>query len=903
MSDFNLDKAIKNWRKKLEKYPDLEPGYIEELEAHLRDKIDYLLAEDFNLEEAFLKASEDVTGGLPEVIEEFRSSRTNGKNPPVWKSRSWVPSLLPNYLKVTFRNVWRNKGYAFINILGLAIGITSCILILLYVNDEFNYDQFHEKSDRIYRVLTDTKWGDQEGVAFTSPPPLGRIFTEEIAGVKSFVRFYKPQEQIVRNNDIYFKEEGIFAADSTFFDMFSFELLEGNPETALKQPYSMVITPKIARKYFSDERALDQSLRLGEDQNAYTITGIVAPPPSNSHIQFDILTSIYTYDPVDYFDWSWVWNGVATYVMLHEQAEAEEAQAQIPDIVEANLPATFKRIGFSFEELIENGGHWNYRLQPLSELWLYSSAIGNPLGGSSNILYIYILGTAAIFILIIACINFMNLATARSTNRGKEVGIRKTLGSSRKVLAGQFLSESVLYSIAAALLACLLINLVLPGFNNLASKDLSFSLFDEPWVYGGLALLTLFVGLLSGSYPALALSSYKPVDVLKGNLRSGSKGKRLRHILVVGQFAISLVLIIGTLIVYAQLDYMQSKDIGLDKGQVIVIKNGENLYNQQETFRRQLAGMEGIISASLASNYPTKGDFTDFYHPLNAKGTDLMISSLLTDRYFIETMGIELIAGRNFREESAVDQRSVIINKKTAQSFGWFPDEAIGQKIVYPGGDYQTFTVVGVMENFNYYSLMNPVPNFAFFHRSSKSYTVDSDYVVAKIAPNRISETLDAISSQWENFRQNVPFEYVFLDDQFDALYRSQQRMGIVFGVFTTIAILVACMGLLGLVTFATEQRTREIGIRKVFGATSANIVLLLSKDFAKLTGLAFLIACPIAWYLMKQWLQDFAYSITIGPGIFLAAGFATMLVVLATISFQSLRAALSNPVKSLRSE
>lgn len=899
---FNLEQAIQNWKSSLKKYQGLEPGYIEELEAHLRDKIDHLLTKGYDPKEAFQKASNDVIQGVPQVVEEFRTSRTGGKNPPAWKSRSWIPSLLPNYMKVAFRNFWRNKGYAFTNILGLAIGIASCILILLYVTDEFSYDRFHEKSDRIYRVLTDTKWGDQEGIAYTSPPPLGRVFSEEVSGIKSFVRFYKPQEQIVRNEEIHFKEEGIFAADSTFFDMFSFELLQGNPKTALKQPYSMVITPRIARKYFDGESAIGQSLQLGEE-NTYTITGIVAPPPANSHIQFDILTSIYTYSDVEYFDWSWVWNGVATYVTLHENADLQQAEEQIAGIVKDNLPATFNRIGFSFEELLENGGHWNYKLQPLTEVWLYSSAIGNPLGGSSDILYIYILGTAALFILIIACINFMNLATARSVNRGKEVGIRKTLGSTRNVLAGQFLTESLLYSMAAALLACLLINLVLPGFNSLASKELSFGLFSRPWLFGGLALLTLFVGLLAGSYPALALSSFKPVEVLKGKISSGSKGRRLRHALVVGQFTISLILIIGTLIVYAQLDYMQTKDIGLDKEQVIVIKNGEKLENQQETLRAQLASMEGIQSASVTTNYPTEGDFTDFYHPLNAKGNDLMIASLMTDHYFIETMGIELIEGRNFREESAVDRRSVIINRKTAEGFGWTPKEALNQKIVYPGGDYQTFTVVGVMENFNYYSLMNPVSNFAFFHQSSDSYRVDSGYIVAKMAPNRIRETLNAIADQWESFRQDIPFEYVFLDDQFDALYRSQQRMGVVFGVFTIIAILVACMGLLGLVTFATEQRTKEIGIRKILGASSGAIVLLLSKDFAKLTAASFVIACPIAWYLMQQWLQDFAYRITIGPGLFLIAGGATLLIVLATISFRSLQAALANPVKSLRSE
>jgi putative ABC transport system permease protein len=411
------------------------------------------------------------------------------------------------------------------------------------------------------------------------------------------------------------------------------------------------------------------------------------------------------------------------------------------------------------------------------------------------------------------------------------------------------------------------------------------------------------VGLLSGSYPAVALSSYKPVDVLKGKIKSGSKGRTLRNVLVVSQFVISLVLIIGTLIVYSQLDYMQHKDIGLDKEQIVIIKNGANLRNQQETFRDELMKLPGIVSASLTTNYPTQADFTDFYHPQNTKGNDVVISSVLTDHYFMNTMGIDLIKGRNFRKYGSSDSRSIIINKKTADSFGWTPQEAIGKIIVYPGGDYQKFKVIGVMKNFNYYSLLNPVPNFAFFHRSSHSYDVDKAYLAVKISPKNITQTLASISSKWKKFKADVPFEYEFLNDRFDALYRSQEQMGVVFGVFTIIAIIVACMGLLGLVTFATEQRTKEIGIRKVLGASSGSIILMLTKDFAKLTGIAFLIACPIAYYLMQQWLQDFANRIEIGPGIFLISGFATMFIVLTTISWQSLKAALMNPVNSLRSE
>lgn len=900
---FNLEQSIKAWRKKLQKYQGLEPGDLEELEAHLRDKIDHLLTKGYDPEEAFQKASSDMTDGIREVISEFRTSRTNGKNPPAWKSRSWMPTLLPNYLKVTFRNFWRQKVYGVINVAGLAIGIASCLLILMYINHELSYDGFHKNSNRIYRVNTDYKWGDQQGVGSTTPPALGRTFREEIPEVESYVRIYKPQPQVVRQDDRYFSESSILATDSKLFDIFSFKLLKGNPQNVLEKPNSIVLTPEMARKYFDNESPIGQTLELGKTKSAYTVTGIVAPPPSNSHIQFNMLTSLSTYGNVEYFEWSWVWTQLTTYVMLNKNASLMAAEAKIPSIVNQHLPATFKRIGFSFQELVENGGHWKYNLQPFNRVWLHSAQAGNILGGTGNILYIYILGTAAIFILLIACINFMNLATARSITRGKEVGIRKTLGSSRQSLAGQFLIEALIYSFTAAVLACLIINLSLPGFNELAGTRLSFNLIDQPWIIPSLLALAICVGLLSGSYPAVALTSYQPVEVLKGTLQSGSKGRRLRSTLVVGQFVISIMLIIGTLIVHNQLQFMQNKDLGFNKEQVLVIDNGKNLGTSQETLRKELVKIPGILSASLTSSYPTKSDFTDFYRPENSSGKDLPISSILTDRHFINTLDIKLLAGRNFRQEAKADSASVIINREAAKNIGWKPGEAIGKKLIYPGGNNQKFTVIGVMNDFNYYSLQNPIGPFAFFNRSSKSYTTSNDYIVARFEPTQIQGTLQKLSTLWKDFMPETPFEYEFLSDRFAAQYRSQLRMGMVFSVFTIIAILIACMGLLGLVTFTTEQRTKEIGIRKVLGASTGNIMILLSKKFVRLTVIAFLIACPIAYFGMQQWLQDFAYRISIGPSIFILSGAMALLLVLITVSFQAAKAAFSNPVNSLRSE
>jgi putative ABC transport system permease protein len=900
---FSIEQAITEWRSNLKRHQGLEPGHIEELESHLRDKIDDLREQGCSDEEAFLKSVENNFDNAEEIAEQFFQARKTKLIPPPWQNKSVLTALLPNFLKVVTRNFVRNKGYAFINIFGLAIGIAGCILILLYINDEYSYDDFHDNSEQVYRVLNDYKWGDQEALSYTSPPPLGRVFTQEIPGVKSSVRFYKPNAQILRNGEVYFKEDEIFAVDSTFLDVFSFNLIAGNPKNLWNQPYSMVITPEIAQKFFGEESALGKSLQLGDSEKFYTITGIIEAPPENSHIQFEVLTSIYTYGDVEYFEWSWVWNGVATYVVLQDGASELEVEKNIPAIVNANLPPTFNRIGFSFEELLDNGGHWKYELQPLKDIWLQSSSIGNPLGGSSNILYVYILGTAALLILIIACINFMNLATARSVNRGKEVGIRKTLGSSRRVLAWQFLTESLLYSLIASVMALVIIYFSIPGFNNLAAKNLSVDLIGQPWILVTLALITIFVGLIAGSYPALALSSFKPVDVLKGGFKASSKGKTLRHVLVVGQFSISLILIIGTLVVYSQLEYIQNKDLGFDKDQVLIVKNIEALDNQQQTFIDEISKIRGVSSVSLTSSYPSESDFTDFYHPKNSSGKDLMIGSVMTDDEFLETMGIEIIAGRNFRENSEANRRSVIINNKTATNLGWQPEEAVGEKLIYPGGNYQEFEVIGVMNDFNYYSLMNPVPNFAFFHYSSESYRASNNYGALKLSPDNVDQVLANLSGVWGSFITDVPFEYVFLDDQFASLYRSQERMGVVFGVFTIIALIIACMGLLGLVTFATEQRTKEIGIRKVLGASSSNIVLLLSKDFAKLILAAFLIASPIAYFLSQEWLNDFEYSITISPAVFIFSGVIILIVVFATTSFKSVKAALSNPIKSLRSE
>jgi putative ABC transport system permease protein len=821
--------------------------------------------------------------------------------------------MIRNYLKIAWRNMLRNKVNSFINIAGLAIGIASVILILFFVQDELKYDRFLKQSDRIYQVNFN---GIENGIEFltgNTGPAVGQTLANEFPEIETYARIYRPGDIMVRYEEgnqtkNYFTEKGILGVDSNFLQVFTYQTLEGNPASCLEKPNSVVISERTAKKYFGNSNAIGKTLLFDTEKTPFRVTGVLQNIPSQSSLQFDILVPISSYSEVKKRSWNWFWLQVSTYVKLRDNvaidaASIEKLVAKFPAMVKKHA---FKRQGQTYDELIKKGGKLDFQLQPLTSVHLYSAGIGSRLTTLSNIKYVYIFSIIALFIIILACVNFMNLSTAQSAKRAKEVGIRKVLGSEKSQLIKQFLAEAMLYSFIATVFALVIVLLALKPFNLIAGKSFDFSLLftGNVWVFVlGLFILT---GLMAGSYPAFYLSSFKPVTVLKGMklFKSGLGNYFIHNGLVVFQFTISTTLIICTIIVFKQLQFTQNKDLGLNKENVIIIANSDRLENSQETFRQELTKLPGVINATVCSSIPTKVNFGDSYVPEPTDGDkdlvkEIGLSSFVVDDHFIPTLQIPVLKGRNFSKEFS-DSASVILNEAAIKQIGW--KDPVGKYLQYPGND-QRFKVIAVAKDFNIESLHTPVTPFALFHSSSKTYDLGISYVSVRVKPGSMSDYLSKLESKWKSFAPNTPFDYNFLDSEFDALYRSEKRMGTVFSIFTILSIFVACLGLFGLAAYTAERRTKEIGVRKILGASVQNLVALLSKDFIKLVVVAAIIAFPIAWWSMNKWLEDFAYRITIGWWIFMLAGVIALLIALFTVSFQAIKASVANPVKSLRTE
>ena len=825
--------------------------------------------------------------------------------------------MIKNYLKIAWRNIKRNKVNSFINIAGLAIGMACVILILLYVQDELQYDRFFKQSNHIYQVNLNGNQDGNEFLTSNSPPTVGPAMVTEFPEIESYTRIYNPGELVVRNEDgrqteNYFSEKKILAVDSNFLQFFSYEMLEGSPANSLQKANSVVLTERTAKKYFGNTNAIGKILKFGNESTPFTITGIMQNIPSQSTWQFDMLTSISSYPAVKRFSWSWVWLQVNTYIKLRDNVAVDEAsiaklEAKLPAMVKKHAASAFKRIGQPFDEFVKKGGKWDFHLMPLTRVHLYSDEIGSRSPTLSNIKYVYIFSIIALFIIILACVNFMNLSTAQSEKRAKEVGIRKVLGSVKAQLVKQFLAEAMLYSFIAMIIALLLVLLLLKPFNEIAGKTLDFPLIftNYDWIF--LLGMAIIIGLLAGSYPAFYLTSFKPVTVLKGmkRFRSGMANLFIRNGLVIFQFTVSTALIICTIIVFKQLRFTQNKDLGLNKENVIVIANSDRLGNSEESFRQELTKLPGVLSATMSTGIPTKENFGDFYLPEPAGvdehlAKDITLSSFMVDDDFIPTLGIQLLNGRNFSKDFN-DSLSVILNEAAVKQIGW--KDPVGKYMKYPGNDDQRFKVIAVAKDFTTQSLRTVVAPFALFHTSSKTYGMGMAYISVRVNPGDVSGYLKKIESKWRSFAPNTPFDYSFLDSEFDALYRSEKRMGAVFGIFTLLSIFIACLGLFGLAAYTAERRTKEIGVRKVLGASIQGLVTLLSRDFVKLVLLAAVIAFPIAWWGMNKWLEDFAYRIHIGWWVFVLAGFIALLIAIMTVSFQAIKAAIADPVKSLRTE
>jgi len=822
-----------------------------------------------------------------------------------------------NYLKIAWRNLVRNKVSSIINMGGLAIGLSCVVFISLYIGDELSYDRFFKNSDRIFRVNTHELMSNSEFTAGHTPPPVGAALVANIPEVESYTRIYQPGDQIIhfiRNvQKGSLTEKSLLSVDSNFLQVFSYPLIAGDRATCLNGTNSVVLTERAARKYFGNTSPIGKNLVFDMYGTPFTVTAVLKDLPSQSSLQFDVLQSNLGMPPVKHFNWSWIWLQMGTYVKLRDNIPTDDAsikkiEAKFPAMIRVQAATAFKRIGQPFDAFIKKGGKYDLELQRLADVHLYSANIGSRFIVQSDIKYVYIFSAIGLFIILLACVNFMNLATAQSAKRAKEVGIRKVLGSARKELIMQFMAEALVYTLLAAFIAVIIVSICLPAFNQLAAKSLSLASFFSFYSMAGLLSLIIVTSLLAGSYPAFFLTSFKPAAVLKGsgNLKDSRSGFFTRNALVVFQFTISTVLIICTMIVYKQLLYNQSKDLGFNKENILVVADADRLGKNEESFRQELLQLPEVANASISTSMPAKNLFNDSYVPestgenVNTANKDISLSSFIVDEAFVPTLKLKMAAGRNFSKDFK-DSASVILNENAVTQLGF--KDPIGKTIIYPGGNDTKFKVIGVVKDFNIESLHSPMSPFALFYTTSKTYDIGTSYIAVKIKPGDYSKAISSIQNKWKGFMPDNPFEYSFLDQEFDAQYSTDQTVGKVFSVFTFLSLTVACLGLLGLAMYTAERRTKEIGIRKVLGASVQSVVSMLSKDFLKLVILASFIAFPLAWYAMNQWLQSFAYPTTVNWWVFALAGAAMAIIALLTVSFQAIKAALTNPVESLRSE
>ena len=786
--------------------------------------------------------------------------------------------MFRNYLKVALRNIWRNKVFSFINVFGLALGLACSLLIILWVSDELRYDQFHARGAGLYQVMENQAWsGIEINSTQATPGTLAPALKAEIPEVELAAKVTWEQEDLLTVGDKANKEKGHYASPD-FFRMFSFPLVQGNPATAIASPTAIVISQNLARKYFgTEEAAMGKTIRVNNKDN-FLVTGIMRDVPENSSLKFDYVL------PEEYFEkenqWLKEWgnNGIQTFALLRKGTSAEKVSAKIKRMVQQHDSTTTNIELF---------------LHPYTDRYLYSNFENGVVDGG-RIEYVHMFSLVAVFILVIACINFMNLATARSAKRAKEVGVRKVVGAGQRLLVGQFIGEAVLIALMAMGLAAGIVLSLLPTFNSLTEKKIALSLGD-PAVGLTLLGLTVFTGLLSGSYPALFLSSLQPVRVLKGTLKFSSGAVLFRKGLVVFQFAMSILLIVGTVVVFRQVQYIKSKNLGLDRENLVYLPLEGDLRKSFEPFKQELLAAPGIKTVSMASgNAMAVGSSTI---GVKWKGKDpndkILFSQMAVGYDFLEAMGIELKEGRTFSKAFTTDTSNYIINEEAARRIGLNP--IVGQDLNFWGKDGK---IVGVMKNFHTQSLHAPIDPLIIRLRPQEAYMV-----LVRAEAGKTTQALSSLERVARKYNPAYPFEYDFADQEFERQYKSETVIGELAKYFAFLAIFISCLGLFGLSAFTAEQRTKEMGIRKVLGASVTSIVTLLSKDFLKLVALAFVIAAPLAWYAVNQWLRNFEYKVPVGWTTFALAGGLALLIALLTVSFQSIKAALTNPVKSLRSE
>jgi putative ABC transport system permease protein len=807
--------------------------------------------------------------------------------------------MIRNYLKIAFRSLMKNKGFTFINVFGLALGLATCLLIVFYVFDELSYDRYNTKADRICRVNNNVKFGGMDNSYAITPAPAAAALKADFPEIEQVARLRDRGGNQVRKGTEDIQEDRMVYADNSIFDVFTLPMIDGSPAKALTEPHTVVITEDMAKKYFGTADAVGRVLTVN-DTVQFKVTGVIKNIPKQSHFHFDFFMSMPTIS--ESRDNTWFSNNFYTYILLKPGANAKALAAKFPAFMVRHAGAQLQALlHLDFKTFEKNGSHYGVSLIPLAKIHLHANSVGEIEPGG-NIAYVYIFSAIAIFILLIACVNFMNLSTARSANRAREVGVRKVLGSSRKALIAQFLTESILVTTVGAIIAVLGAWAFLGLFNQISGKELSITPQILSWLIPALLVIIVVVGCLAGSYPALFLSGFQPIQVLKGKLAGGFKGSSLRSVLVVFQFAISIFLIVGTLVISNQLKYIQKKDLGYNRDHVLVVQDVWTLGNAAKTFKQDVEQLGGVQSAALSNSLPTdqNGNSTTYFKdPVIDQKRSILTDDWSVDQDLIQTLGIKMAAGRNFSKDMATDTAGVVINEAFAKTLDY--TNPVNQPIYTfannAGTKITEYHIIGVMKDFNFKSLKSNITPLLF--------TLNQGYNSLSIRINTadVPSLVNKIKAKWKEVSPQKQFNYSFLDEKFDAVYRSEQRTGKISIAFTSLAIIIACLGLFGLAAYAAEQRTKEIGIRKVLGATVVNVTTMLSKDFIKLVLISIIIATPLAWLAMQKWLQSFAYRQNIQWWVLVVAGLIALIIAFITISFQSVKAALTNPVKSLKSE
>lgn len=830
--------------------------------------------------------------------------------------------MIKNYLLLFSRNLLRQRLFSAINLLGLTVSIASTIIICLYVQHEFSYDNFHPHADRLYRVNQTFIWAEDATAQFSrTGPGVANALREELPEVELITSLHTPGDFVISyekpsHEVIAFQEDKILAADTNFFKVFNFQLIYGNPADAFSQANTMVMTRDAAQRYFGNQNPIGKLVKLGglngTKQETYEVTGVVEVPPSNNTIEFDVLLSMKGF-PVERLHGSWIWTQLETFVLLRENAEIEKVRAKLLEIPRKRADESLREaMNISFDDYIKSGKKWELFLQPITSLHLPDQAVSGSFPDTGNIKIIYAFIGAAIFIVLLSCVNFMNLSTAQFSRRIKEASIRKILGLGKKELSLSYFFEALVFCLAALLFALALVQILLPAFNMISGKYLAFS-FSNWSLILGITVLVLFMAILSSSYPALFLTTFHPVHALRGKSRVGQGGVTFRSGLVIFQFAVSIMLIICTAVVFQQLKYASERDLGFDRENLLVIHNAEAVKNGEGLVAATLS-VPGVTEASWCSSVPPTVWGGDSFTADGMDDVTFPLNFTASDEHFIPTMGIHLLFGRNFEAANPADSTRVILNESAVKKIGWRMDESlIGRKLKYPNGgntksgEPVTFEVIGVVSDFNYWTIETTIEPMGIFHTHNR-FIGDHNkrFMVVKVASQNNSEwstTFSVLKKTWKQHAGDTPFEYSFVDQNFAATFVTQQRFGNILSSMAAVAIMIASLGLLGMIIYSMEQRTKEIGIRKVSGASTYQILVLISQGYTKLIIVAFLISAPVSWWLMKIWLQDFAYAIIPSPWIFVYTGLGTLLLAVLITGYHSVKAAMTNPVDVLKDE